>query len=143
LKIRTEIIQENNQIISKKCRVEGNHIIIRKGQKGRGLSEWAPAFTKTCLLDYEVGIWPRKSIRKKLMVFHDAESCVEWDGKARVMEPATWDKRTASKWFDAQAIKQAGRVDLQGKNTWVGYLTLFMVILTFVFMLISSGRLRI
>lgn len=106
-KIRVDIIGENGITSTKKHKIKGNKVILRKGRRGKGGIGWKPSFTKDSLLPYKTGLWPFKFLRQKLMVKQDASECVNFYGKEGVEVPE-WSREELAKASTATVIKNAG-----------------------------------
>jgi len=144
-KIKVDVINESG-LKTKKYPVEGNHIIIREGKRGRGGAGYTPSFDRDCLVPYYVGFWPFKHLKQKLMLIEGADKCVSFnftEEKAEVDTP-TWSREALEKASEATVIKAAGATFQKLKIPALLYIALFMVVgLEFLILLVLSGRVRI
>jgi hypothetical protein len=139
--ILTEIIGENG-LSKHKFKVEGNKIVVKSSKKGRGHTEYAPTFTKDCLLPYRKGIGPIKWLSQKLMLMDGADKCIEFHDKS--VEIPRYDRSTVRKLFDAEVLQKAGTVNVKLVVPTILYLLLgAIMMLIVVSIMIQTGRLKI
>jgi len=136
-----EIIGEYGIKKRKKYPVKENKVLIEPPKvKARGHSGWMPDFDKDCFLHYNVGIFPFKRLKRKLMVMDGASKCINFYGKDAVEIPF-YDRETARKLFNAEVIKHAGATTQKVTVPIFVYILLFMALmLGIVNILVSSGR---
>lgn len=143
MKLLVEIVGESGIIKRKKYPVEGDSVVIRKGAKGRGKTEYRATFTKNCLLPYHVGIWPFKRLKQKLILKNGASKCVDFYTTEGAEIPL-YDRPSAEKLFEANVIRAAG--ETTQKVTIPAMMWVFLIAilgLNVISLLIVSGRVRI
>jgi len=123
----------------KKCAIEGNEIVLKKGSKGRGLATISAEFDNDCVINYYVGFWPFKRLKQKVLWIEGTNKC------CKVTEKELQKGRLVlEKFFGAGAIKNAGSTLSKVQVPALFYLIVGgVLIMQFVNLLVMSGRLII
>jgi len=106
-KLLVEIIGAQGIKQRKKFKVDQDSVILRKG-RGRGITDWKPKFTRDNLLDYTVGVWPFKRLKRKLMIREGASSFMDFSSNGTDHLPDLTLKDIENL-ADAKVIKNAGK----------------------------------
>lgn len=137
----TEIINENN-VIRKKLKTEGDKIVVEPPQKGRGKVGYFAAFTKDSILYYYKGFGPFKWLARKLVLMDGASECVKFHDKDA--EIPRYDRAAVRRLFDAEVLQKAGTVNMKLIVPTVLYILIGgLMVLMIVMIMIQTGRLKL
>lgn len=137
-KIRVEIVG-GAVPIKRNCEIEGNHVIILPGSKGRGGAPIKAEYDNTCLVPYYTG-FPFRSIKYKLLLRYDATKCVSFGKDSSDVAPSCTPSDVA-RYGRATVIRLAGNI--KGESRTLIYALLIIVIVLGILTLITSaGRIR-
>lgn len=136
-KERVIIISGNTVIKKKKCVVEGNRVIIEKGQRGKGNIGWKPIFEHSNFKYYrKLGF-----LKRKLEIKVDALKFIDF-GKESVDVP-TCDRKTVEEYANANVIKKSGLSTQKIEVPLLFYLLVGAVLmLQIIQFMISQGMIR-
>lgn len=141
-KMDVEIVFTNRDSITKRCKVDGEKVIIDKGSKGRGNEGWMPSFTKDSIIDRKKGRI-RKKTRKTVMVRFGADKCLEFQAD-KVTKIPSCDAETVERLFNAKVLKHAGQSTQNVKVPWyVTALLLVLVLLSVFQFAVSRGLINV
>ena len=141
MKIKTDIITSLG-LKTKKLKVEGNYIIVRKERKGK-ISGYRAEFDKECLLPYRTQL---HILKNKLMLVDGADRCISFKiGKDKAdVDIPVWDRQSEEKLFQANTIKASGQVSGKMDIPPMLYIVMMVGVLFSVLTLLAvSGRLKI
>lgn len=117
---------------------EGNKIILKPGQKGKGGAEQLASFDQSCLVPYHSGLF--RTIKYKLLLKEGADKCISFAGKD--VECPTCSKNDVGNYGNATVIKLAGALK-PPFNMGVIYILLGVIIVVGIIgILVSSGRIH-
>lgn len=141
MKIKTDILTSTG-LKTRKLKVEGNFIIVRKEKKGK-TSGYRAEFDKECLLPYRTIL---RILKQKLMLVDGAERCISFKiGKDKAdIDMPVWDRQAEEKLFQANAIKASGQVTGKMDIPPMLYIVMMVgVIFSVLTLLAVSGRLTL
>lgn len=137
-KLLVEIIGEFGIKSRKNKLVEQNSVLIEKSKRGRkGHPPYKAEFTKDCILNYKVGIWPFRRLKQKLMLIEGADKCIDF----KTGTVPNCDRETLKRLAEAEVLHKAGAT-LQKLQvpTFVYILLIIIAGLSFLSLLFSSGQ---
>lgn len=139
-KIRVEII---GGAYPKKinAEVEGNHVIIQPGAKGRGGAPYKAEYDNSCLVPYWSGFSIFKTIKFKLLLKEGASKCVSFAKSAAEIAP-TCTQQDIARFSNATVIRNAGMLKPENR-TFVYVLLLINIVISILAVAVASGRLAI
>jgi hypothetical protein len=142
MRIKTDILTSIG-LKTKKLKVEGNFVIVRKEKKGK-TSGYKAEFDKECLLPYRSTFF--RLLKNKLMLVDGAEKCISFRiGKDKAdIDIPVWDRQTEEKLFQASVVKTSGQVSGKLEIPVMLYIVMMVGVLFSVLTLLAvSGRLKI
>jgi hypothetical protein len=141
MKMKTDILTSTG-LKTKKLKVEGNFIVVKKEKKGKN-SEYKAEFDKECLIPYRNRL---RLLKQKLMLIDGADKCISFkigQDKADIDMPV-WDRQTETKLFQASVVKASGQVSGKMEIPPMLYIVMMVgVIFSVLTLLAVSGRLNI
>jgi len=142
-KILVEIYTPNGFLLSKKkypfCE---DYVEIRQPRRGAGGTPYRPKYGKDCIISYVSGLPGFRQVKQKLMLIQGAERCMSFSKDG--LEPALWNRQTEEEFFKASVIKAAGTTTQKIQVPTLFYVVILInIALTFVVLLVSSGRVKI
>jgi hypothetical protein len=141
MRIKTDIITSLG-LKTKKLRVDGNYIIVRKERKGK-ISGYKAEFDKECLLPYRTSL---HILKNKLMLIDGADRCISFKiGKDKAdVDLPVWDRQSEEKLFQAKMVQASGQVSGKMEIPSMLYVMMMVGVLFSVLTLLAvSGRLSI
>ncbi len=146
--ILTEIYAAEG-MITRKLPVEGEEIVVRRGKKGRGSSDYRAKFDKNCLISYREHPYNLPFItvlKQKLMLINGANKCISitYNAKEANVEMPVWSRQAEKEAIDKDVVKNAGAGLGQIKISPLIYvIPVIGMIFSVVTLLVVTGRLRI
>lgn len=137
-KIRVEVLSQKG-MKARKCVVESDRIIIKKGKGVKGDPSITAKFEKDCIIPYRAGMWPFKTWKQKLVWIEGHDRCVMFYGKKTDL-----GVNDIKGFFEAGAIKNAGSTLQKLQIPMALYLIIGAVlVLQVVQLLMARGNLRL
>ena len=137
-KILVDIIQHSGIRKRKKCRVEGDTVIIEKASRGRGNAGWKPTYSGACITYKKRFL---RGLAPMLEVKEDATHCLP------VMQQNPDDvpsctRKAVGKFFEANVIKAAGATATKLDVPLVLWMVMFVqVAISFIMLMRLWGKL--
>jgi len=143
-KMQVETISEAGAI-KKRYPFDGNRIIIQKWDKNKH-GGYMPTFTPSSVKLYKSGIWPFRSLKRKVYLMKDANACIDFaflDNQDKATMP-TVTRADIIKIFKMEVFRAAGAITNKLQVPTMLYIlsimpTMFCVII----LLVITGRLKI
>ena len=134
-KERVEIIAGNTQKKIKKYKIiAGNKVLIQKGGKGRGKTEYAPSFDPQTSFLYKPRLFG--GLKRKLVLTENALKCWEFKDQKIIENLPTRDE--IKKFFDAKLLDHAGKSVQKVQVPLMLYLIVGGVLVLQIFMFMQS-----
>lgn len=143
-RILTEILGER-ETVRKKLKLIGENKIQLKKAKGTQ-AEYEPTFTRDSIITYRVKLipfLPFTILKQKLMMYEDADQCIEFNKTDGITTQPMWDRDVEERAYNVGALRVAGMEEKIKIPTSFLILSILSVGLSFLTLLVVSGRLRI
>jgi hypothetical protein len=129
----------------KKYPYEANEIILKPYKKGPKSAGYAAEFDPKAVITYHKGLWPFRSIGKRVMLMESAGKCISYEnGHTNEADIPIWSRQYEEKLFDANVLKAAGTVNSKTQTSTMLYIIgIAGIIMNVIVLLVITGRLRI
>lgn len=143
-KMQVEIISEAGAM-RKRYPFEGNRIIIQKWDKNKH-GGYMPTFTPSSVKLYKSGIWPFRSLKRRVYLMKDASACIDFtflDEQDKAIMP-TVTRGDIAKVFKMEVFRAAGTITNKLQvPTMLYILSIIPTMFCLIILLVITGRLRI
>jgi hypothetical protein len=130
----------------RKLRVDGNQVIVKRSDKGRGSPDYRATFDENSIVLFRKGLWPFRLLRQKLMLIDGADHCISFHyeiNKGTVDMPV-YDRSAMERLAEATVVKNAGNVSAKMQVPGSFFLVSMLgIVLNVVTLLVVSGRLKV
>lgn len=138
-KIKVEIVYKNGDTHIKKCKIEGNRVIIEPTKRGRGGKGWSPTFNRASIIERKGRKFIFKVKEKRLMVIEGSEKCVNFPPDQKEADIPLWDRKQCQNFFDVSVLRQSGDVKIKHELPFVFWLLAILGIINLVLTLRGWG----
>lgn len=145
-KILVDIVTPN-ETITKKCKIEGNHVIIRENKKNKSVPPYRIKFDRENIFPYKIKLFnliPTGLLKQKLMLIDGADKFCKVNYDQKEINAPLWDRQAEENLFDVSVVKASGNITSKIELPLLMYLLIFStVILSLLSILVSGGKIKI